>query len=74
MKIINFDIINYVSRGDPLEKSYNEHFAVKFDDFKKYPGPDKTKVTGGALQNQNKSKQPILVEKKVVLDHFQNNK
>ena len=74
MEIINFDIINHVSRGDPFEKSHNKHFAVKADDSKKYLGPDKTNVTGGAIRNQNKSKQPILVEKKVVLDHFQNNK
>ena len=35
VKIINFDIINHVSRGDPLEKSYEEHFAVKGGDFAK---------------------------------------
>ena len=34
--VINFDIINHVSRGDPLDKSYNGYFAVKADDFKKY--------------------------------------
>ena len=54
--IISFDIINHVSKGDPLDKSYNRYFAVKADDFKKYPGPDKANITGGALRNQSKSK------------------
>ena len=72
VKILNFDIINHVSRGDPLEKSYEEHFAVKGGDFVKYPGADKKKVASGALRNQDQTKQPIFVEKKVVLDHFKN--
>ena len=72
VKIINFDIINHVSRGDPSEKSYEKHFAVKAGDFVKYSGADKKKAIGGALRNQDQTKQPIFVEKKVVLDHFKN--
>ena len=74
VKIINFDIINHVSSGNLLEKRCNKHFAVKANDFVKYPGRDKENIIGGALRNQNKSKQLFFAEKKVVLDHFQNNK
>ena len=55
-----------------MEKSYKEHFAVKVGDFVKYPGADNKKVTGGALRNQDQTKQPIFVKKKLVLDHFKN--
>ena len=54
VKIIDFGIINHVSRGDPLEKSYKEHLAVKGGDFVKYPGANKKKVTGVLDHFKNK--------------------
>ena len=42
VKVVNFDIIHHQCRGDPLGKSFNEHFAMKtIKDFTKYPKVDK---------------------------------
>lgn len=70
VKVINVDIINHRSRGDPLEKSHDEHFLVKNKDFTTYDEKDKKKVTSGLFWNQNKTKQTLHLEKKVVLNHF----
>ena len=43
VKVINFDIINHVSRGDPLENDYPEHYSIKRCDIKKYQGCKKKK-------------------------------
>ena len=43
VKVINFDMINHVCRGDLLEEDYSEHDEVKNSDFKNYPGSDKKK-------------------------------
>ena len=59
VKVINFDIINYVCRGNPLEKSMHEHLSVKGEDFKKYRKNDKEKVVSSALRNQSKTIQKI---------------
>ena len=39
--VINFDIIHYESRGDPLEGSYKSYQTVNKKDLEKYPAPDK---------------------------------
>ena len=70
VKVINFDIINHECRGNPLEKDLKEHFAIQNKDFVKYPKTDKKTVTGGALRNQNNVKQPLFIQKEVVLNHF----
>ena len=55
VKVINFDMIHHMCRGDPLERSVREHLTVQNSDFKKYPKNDKKKVVGGALWNQDKT-------------------
>lgn len=40
-KVINFDIIQHDSRGDPLEGSYKSYQTVNKKDLEKYPAPDK---------------------------------
>ena len=70
VKVINFDTINHERRGDPLEKNLKEHFAIQNKDFVKYPTTDKKTVTGGALRNQNNVKQPLFIQKEIVLNHF----
>ena len=70
VKIINFDMIHHLSRGEPLEKSYNEHFLVRKKDFVKYEEKDKKQVVSGLFRNQEKTKQPLYIGEKVVLDHF----
>ena len=44
VKVINFDIIHHVSRGDPSEKSYNEYFTAKNKDFNTYDEKDKKQL------------------------------
>ena len=61
VKVINSDIVNHECRGDPLEKELKEHFAIQNKNFVKY---------GGALRNQNNVKQPLFIQKEVVLNHF----
>ena len=70
VKVINFDIIHHVSRGDPLEKSYDEHFSVKNKNFNTYDEKDKKTVTNSLFRNQKKTKQPLHADKKLVMDHF----
>ena len=41
VKVINFDMIHHMCRGDPLERSVREHFTVQNSDFKKYSKSDK---------------------------------
>ena len=53
-----------------MEKDTKEHFAIQNKDFTKYPKPDKKTVIGGALRNQNNTKQPIFIQKETVLNHF----
>ena len=74
VKVINFDMTNHVRRGDPLEEGYSEHYAVKNSDFKNYPASDKKNVVGGTIQNDDKTKQEIVIKKDVVFDHFCNKK
>ena len=50
VKVVNFDIINHIYRGDPLEKSLHEHLLVKGEDFKRYQKNDKEKVVSSALR------------------------
>ena len=63
MKVINFDIIHHLSRGDPLEKSYNEHFAVKSKDFTKSPGQDKKKCDWWGAEKSEQRKATYLYPK-----------
>ena len=72
VKVINFDIIHHVSRGYPLEKSYDEHFLVKNKDFNTYDEKDKKTVTNSLFRSQNKTKQPLHADKKLVKYHFKN--
>ena len=70
INIINFDIIHHLSRSDPLEKSYEEHFLVKSKNFNNYPTTKKKKVTSGLIRKQHETKQPVFVDRKVIIDHF----
>ena len=72
LKIVNFDLIHHECRGDPLEKDIREHFAIQNQDFKKYPKNEKREVVGGALRNQDKTKQEIFIKKDIILQHFLN--
>ena len=72
VKVVNFDIIHHQYRDDPLEKSLNEHFAIKNKDFSKYPKSDKKSVTGSTLKNQDNVKQPIHIQKDIILNYFLN--
>ena len=60
---MNFDLIHHMCRGDPLEKDTREHLTIQNHDFKKYPKNDKKEVVGGALHNQDKTKQVIFIKK-----------
>ena len=50
-------------RGDPLEKDTREHLTIQNHAFKKYPKNDNKEVIGGALRNQDKTKQAIFIKK-----------
>lgn len=49
VKVVNFDMIHHMCRGDPLEKDISEHLAIKNSDLKNYPRNGKKKVVGGAF-------------------------
>ena len=72
VRIISFDIIHHLSRGDPLEKQYSEYFSVKNKDFTNYPKTEKKKVTGGLLRRQKETKQPVFIERKAISENFKN--
>ena len=72
VKVINFDLIHHQCRGDPLEKTENEHYAIHKTDFKKFQKISKKEVVGAALRTQNETKQPLFVKKEVVMEHFLN--
>ena len=70
VRVINFDMIHHLCRGDPLEKDMNEYLTVENNDLKKYPKNDKKKVVGSDLRNQGKTNQPIFIKKDTFLNHF----
>ena len=70
VKVINFDLIHHECRGDPLEKDTKEYFAIQNKDFTKYPKTDRKTVIGGALRNQNNTKQSIFIPKEAALNHI----
>ena len=72
VKVINFDIITYECRGEPLEKDTREHFGKQNNDFAFYKKYNKKQVVGAALRNRNQTKQPIFVKKETVMNHFLN--
>ena len=72
VKVINFDIITYECRGEPLEKDTREHFGIQNNDFVFYKKTDKKQVIGTALRNQNQTKQLIFVKKETVMNYFLN--
>ena len=72
VKVINLDLIHHQCRGDPLEKTENEHYAIHKTDFKKSQKISKKEVVGAALRTQNETKQPLFVKKEVVMEHFLN--
>ena len=72
VKVINFDLIHHHCRGNPLEKTENEHYAIQKIDFKKYKKISKKEVVGAALRTQNETKQPLFVKKEVAMKHFLN--
>ena len=55
VKVVNFDLIHHVCRGDPLEEDAWGHFAIQNRDFNQYPKNEKQQVFGGALRNQKKN-------------------
>ena len=63
VKVINFDMIHHMCRGDPVDRSVCEHLTIQNSDFKKYPKNDKKKEVHGALRNQDKTKQEIFIRK-----------
>ena len=72
VKVINFDLIHHQCRGDPLEKTENEHYTTQKTDFKKYQKISEKEVAGASLRTQNETKQPLFVKKEVVMEHFLN--
>ena len=69
-KIINFDIINHECRGDPLQKSYHDYYTIVKKLLFCIKKKDKKEMVGAALQNQNKTVQPVFVEKDILKNHF----
>lgn len=49
-KVINFDIIHYGCRGDPLKGTYEEYQTVKTNDLKKYPKLEKKRSSLGCFK------------------------
>ena len=66
-KILNFDIIHHVSRGDRLEKCIKEHNTVKKEMLKQMPPSEKYAATVACFRSSNKN---LVIEKKIAEEHF----
>ena len=69
-KIINFDLIHNQCRGDKLDNSQQYYQTVFEENLATYKKQDKQKFVGSALRNQKEV--DILVERKIVSEHFTN--
>ena len=72
VKVIKFDLIHHQCRGDPLEKTENEPYAIQKTVFKEYQKISKKEVVGAALGTQNETKQLLFVKMEAVMEHFLN--
>ena len=66
-KILNFDIIHHVCRGDRLGKSIKEHNTVKKEMLKQMPPSEKYAAAAACFRSTNKN---INIEKSVAKEHF----
>ena len=66
-KILNFDIIHHICRGDKLEKTIKEHNTVKKENLKQMPPSEKYAAVAACFRSSNKN---IFVEKTVAKEYF----
>ena len=66
-KILNFDIIHHVCRGDKLEKTIKEHNTVKKERLKQMPPSEKYAAVAPCFRSSNKN---IIVERSIAKEHF----
>ena len=72
VKVIKFDLIHHQCRGDPLEKTENEPYAIQKTVFKKCQKISIKEVVGAALGTQNETKKLLFVKMEAVMEHFLN--
>ena len=66
-KILNFDIIHHMCRGDKLEKTIKEHNTIRKENLKQMPPSEKYAAVAACFRSSNKN---IFVEKPVAKEYF----
>ena len=66
-KILNFDIIHHMCRGDKLEKTIKEHNTVKKERLKQMPPSEKYAAVAACFRSSNKN---IIVERSIAKEYF----
>ena len=66
-KILNFDIIHHICRGDKLEKTIKEHNTVKKERLKQMPPSEKYAAVAACFRSSNKN---IIVERSIAKEYF----
>ena len=66
-KIVNFDIIHNLCRGDELKKTVKEYNTVSNDDLKTMPSSEKYCAVSACFRSSNKD---LIIDKAVAKEHF----
>ena len=66
-KILNFDIIHHMCRGDKLEKTIKEHNTVKKERLKQMPPSEKYAAVAACFRSSNKN---IIMERSIAKEYF----
>ena len=66
-KILNFDIIHHMCRGDKLEKTIKEHNTVKKERLKQMSPSEKYAAVAACFRSSNKN---IIVERSIAKEYF----
>ena len=66
-KILNFDIIHHMCRGDKLEKTIKEHNTVKKERLKQMPPSEKYTAVAACFRSSNKN---IIIERSIAKEYF----
>lgn len=67
-RLVNFDIIHYEFREDPLQGTYKNYQTINKNDIKEYPKIENKEVVGSIVRNFNRK--DIWVEKSIIKEHF----
>ena len=68
--VVNFDIIHHKCRGDPLQKTHQEHQTVSNDDLKNHPKKEKDKAVSAICRNAKRD--DLWIKRDFITEHFKN--